>query len=228
MGPNFGVGSRHVSTRNRNVATGPTTWKTPTIWNGPVLRTKIQHWKFTMLAQIMYLSWNRIMIWSVRRLFSDSRYFTSHFQICDWTNIRWVAIDHPAMSPKTSRHFTAILWILVWSQIWQREVKKRLKLHNLRTDQVMIWPELKYLSRANIARTVKLNHCPGTIWLRIIGLRPVRVTTPRRQTGSGFWPGLEPNWNGLLVNSWTGPVANTTPNWFHRIESMLLFALGCC
>ena len=46
-------------------------------------------------------------------------------------------------------------------------------------------------------------------------LCPVRVTNPARQSGSGFWPGLEPNQNKPLVKTLTAgglprPIANTT------------------
>jgi hypothetical protein len=46
----------------------------------------------TTLAPIKYLSSDRIMKWSVRKLCSISRSFTSRIQICDSTDIRWVAV----------------------------------------------------------------------------------------------------------------------------------------
>jgi len=137
-GPNSRVGSTYSSTQNGTMATGLTTRKTRTIGNGPVLPPKTRHCKFTILAPIKYLSSDCIMTWSVRRLWSFSRSFTSRYQICDRTNIRWVAIENPPISRKISRYFTAIQRILVRLQILQREVKERLKLHNIRTDHVMI------------------------------------------------------------------------------------------
>jgi len=44
------------------------------------------------LAPIKYLSSDRIMTWSVRKLCSISRSFISRFQICDPIDIRWVAV----------------------------------------------------------------------------------------------------------------------------------------
>jgi len=44
------------------------------------------------LAPIKYLSSDRIMTWSVRKLCSISRSFISRFQICNPTDIRWVAV----------------------------------------------------------------------------------------------------------------------------------------
>jgi len=50
---------------------------------------------------------------------------------------------------------------------------------------------------------------------RTAGLCPVRVTNLARQSGSGFWPGLEPNQTKPQVKTWTAgglpwPVANTS------------------
>jgi len=44
------------------------------------------------------------------------------------------------------------------------------------------------------------------------GLCRVQVTSPPRHSGSGFWPGLEPNQTEPLVETWTagrlpGPLA---------------------
>jgi len=112
--------------------------KNPAHWKWAGFPPKTPHFKFTILAPIKYLSSDRIMTWSVRRLCSFSFSFTSHCPICDQTNIRWVAIENPPISGKISLNFTASQWILVLSQIWQREVKEQLKLHNLHTDHVMI------------------------------------------------------------------------------------------
>jgi len=137
-GPNSRVGSGSGSTRNQIVAMGLTTRKTQTVGNGPVLPPKTRHFKFPILAPIKYLSYDRIVIWSVRTLCSFSRSFTSRCQICDWTNIRWVAVENPRISLIISCYFTAILRILVGSQIWKREVKERIILHNLHTDHITI------------------------------------------------------------------------------------------
>jgi len=44
------------------------------------------------LAPIKYLSCDRIVTWSIRRLCGFRRSFTSHFQICDLTDFRWVVV----------------------------------------------------------------------------------------------------------------------------------------
>jgi len=149
-GPKSRVGSGSGSTRNRTVATGRTTPKTQTVGNGPVSPPKTRHFKSTILARINYLSSDRIVKWSVRRLCSVSGSFTSRIQICDRTNIRWVAIENPRTSLTIRLYFTATQQISVRSQIWQREVKERLKLHNLRIDHVMIQSELNYLIGAKV------------------------------------------------------------------------------
>jgi len=160
-GPISHVGSGYGSTRNWTVATGLTTRKTWTVGNGPVLPPKTRHFKSIILAPIQYLSSDRIMTWSVRTLCSFSRSFTSCCQICDRTNIRCVAIENPPILRKITRYFATIQRILVRSQIWRREVKERLEMHNLRTDHVMIRSELKYLIWAKGGGTVQVEPRPG-------------------------------------------------------------------
>jgi len=46
----------------------------------------------TTLATIKYLSFDRIMTWSIRILFSFRRSFTSCIQICNPTDIRWIVV----------------------------------------------------------------------------------------------------------------------------------------
>jgi len=133
------------------------------------------------------------MTWSVGRLCSFSPSFTSRSQICSRTNIRRVAIENPRISLQIWRYFTAIQWILVQPQNWQREVKERLKLHNLNTDHIVIRSELKYSIGAKVAGTVIWNCGPGS-------------TQPKN---SGFMsgPGNNPaktEWVVLLGGSWPG------------------------
>jgi len=218
-GPNSGAGSGYGSAQTRNAAMGYITRKTRTIGNGPVLSPQTRHFKFTFLAPIKYLSSDRIMTWSVRRLCSFSFPFTSRCQVCDQTNIRWVAIENPPFSPKITCNFTAIQRILVRSQTWQREVKEQLKLHNLRTDHVMIRSKLKYLIRATFQGSVEepwngpaVRVQPGR---KTPGMYPVQVTNPPRQCSMGFWPGNELNRNEPPVKTRSagrlpGPVGNTT------------------
>jgi len=119
--------------------------KTRTFAIGPVLPPKTRHFNITTLAPIKYLSSDHIMTWSVRRLCSFRRSFTSRFHICDLTNIGGGAIENPRFSCPIWRYFTATSRILVGSHIRNQEVKARPELHNLHTDHVMIWSELKYL-----------------------------------------------------------------------------------
>jgi hypothetical protein len=144
-GTNSQVGSGIGSTRNWTVATGLTTRKTRTVGNGAVWPPKTRHFKSTIFSPIKYLSSDRIMTWSVRKLSSFSPSFTSCIQICDQTNKRRGGIENPRNSLKNRRYFTATQRISVRSQIWIREVKEWLKLHNVHTDHVMIRWELIYL-----------------------------------------------------------------------------------
>ena len=97
------------------------------------------------VAAIKFLSSDRIMTWSVCRMCNFSYSFTSRCRICDRTNIPWIAVKLRNIWFKIGRFSIATQRILVSSEIWQREMKEQVKLHNLRTDQVMIRSELKYL-----------------------------------------------------------------------------------
>jgi len=153
-GPNCRVGSGSGSTQNRTVATGLTTWRTRTIGNVPVLPPKTRHFKFTILAPIKYLSSDHITIQSTRRLCSFRRSFTSRFQICDPTSIRWVTIKNPLISRKICHYSKTTQRISFGLQIWMQVVKERQKLNNLRIDHVMIRSKLKYLIGAEAVGSV--------------------------------------------------------------------------
>ena len=155
-GPNSRVGSGFGSTRNWTVATGLTIQKTRTVGNGAGLPPKTQHLKSTIFAPSKYLSSDRIMTWSVRKLPSFSPSCTSSIQICDRTNKRGVAMENPRYSLKNRLYFTVTQRISVRSQIWMREVKEGLKLHNLCMDHVMIRSELIYLIGAKAVGTIYL------------------------------------------------------------------------
>jgi hypothetical protein len=102
------------------------------------------------------LSSDRIMTWSVCKLSSFSPSFTSCIQICDRTNKRGGAIENPRNSLKNRLYFAATQRISVRSPIWMGEIKEGLKLHNLRTDHVMIRSELIYLIGAKAVGTIYL------------------------------------------------------------------------
>jgi len=132
----------------------------------------------TALALIKYLSFDCIMTWSIPKLFSCSRSFTSCIQICNPTDIRWmVGISWLNLS-EIGGFSIATEWILVRSQIRKLEAKVRLTLHNLRIDHVVIRSELKYLIRE---RNVDFWGA-GFVW------KP--VATVRFQVGTG--PGTDP------------------------------------
>jgi len=101
-------------------------------------------------APIKFLSSDHMRTWSVHRLYSFSRSFTSQFQICDPTDIRWVGGKTRQILTVISGFSRLSQRILVGSQIWKREVKERLELHNLHTDHVMIRSEFKYLIGAKV------------------------------------------------------------------------------
>jgi len=171
MSPNSRVSSGYGSAQNQTGAMGLTTRKSQTIGHRPVLPTKTRHFKFPILPPIQYLSSDHIMIWSVCRLFSFSRSFTSRRQICNRTNTHCVAIENPPIWRKISPHFTPNQQILVRSQIWQRHVKAQLELHNLRTDRVMIQSELKYLIGAKDVATANWTNGPVSTQPKNTGFR---------------------------------------------------------
>jgi hypothetical protein len=137
---------------NSRVSSGSGSYPELNRCNGFPYKTRSS--KSTFLAPTKYLSSDRITTWSIRRLCSFSRSFTSRFQICDPTSICWVAIENPPISLKCSHYFTTIQRISVGLQIWMLEMKERPKLNNLRIDHVMIRSQLKYLIRAKVVGTV--------------------------------------------------------------------------
>ena len=94
---------------------------------------------------IKQLRSQHITTWWIRRLCSYMRSSTSCFRICDLINICWIAVKYHQIFSKLCGFSKVTQRIFVRSQIWQREVKERLNLHNVRTDHVMEWSELKYI-----------------------------------------------------------------------------------
>jgi hypothetical protein len=138
------------------------------------------------LAPIKYLSSDRIVTWSVCRLCIISPSFTSRCQICDWSSILWIAVKEGDISAEMCGFSIATQRILVRSQMWEREVKEGLELHNLCTDHVTIRSELRYLIRGKIV----------DLKCRVFGENPLQ------RSGSGSELDPEPNRE-------IGPVANT-------------------
>ena len=102
------------------------------------------------MVLIKYLSSDRIMTWSVRRLCISSCCFTSHCQMCDQVNFRWVEVKKRPIFSQNRGFSKGTQRIAVRLQIWQQEVKQRVEMHNLHTDHVMIRSELKYLIGAKV------------------------------------------------------------------------------
>ena len=88
-----GAGQEPPSNPNRVSGTGLLSGPYINLWFfGRVVPGQWFH--FTVpptFAPIKYLSSDRTMTWSGRRLCSFSRPFTYRCEICDWTNIRWLA-----------------------------------------------------------------------------------------------------------------------------------------
>jgi hypothetical protein len=189
-GPNsrFGSGSGSDPEPDRCNGLLPNTW----------------HFKPTLLRPIQYLSSDRILTWSVRRLGCFSHSFASRSQVWDWNNMRWVDIENLHFSAAISLSFTAIQRILVQSQIWQWEVKEGLKLHNMHIYHIVIRSEPKYLIVGKVAGTVIWKHFPV----------PTRPWTRWVLLFSGKHPGQEhPVRFQTRAASWSpGTVGNTTSN----------------
>jgi len=130
--------------------------KSPAHWKWACFTTKTRHFDIITLPAIEYLSSDRIMTQSVCRLCISNRPFPSRSQICDLTNIRWVAIENPLMSLKICPFFTATQRISVGSQIEKQEGKERPALHTLGTHHVTIQWGLKYIIGGNGVGTVRV------------------------------------------------------------------------
>jgi len=78
--------------------------------------------------------------------------FTSSIQICDLTDIRWVAVKKGPIVSEIHGFSIATPRILVESHICKCEVEQVVKLHTLCTDHVTIQSELKYLIGAKVMR----------------------------------------------------------------------------
>jgi hypothetical protein len=128
-------------------------------WSG--LQPKTRYFNLTTWAPIKYLSCDHIVTWSIRRLSSFIRSFTSRIQIRDPTITRWVTIKNPRISRIIWCYVIVTQRILVQSQIWMQEVKQGVNLDNLRINHVAIRSELRYLIGARVGGTVKWTHGPG-------------------------------------------------------------------
>ena len=154
VGANSLFGSGSGSSRNRTVGTGLTTWTTRTVGNGPVVPLTTGHFKITISVRIKYSSSDPTMTWSICKLCSFCRSFTSLCEICDPAHICWVAIENLQILLKIWSYFTVIQQILVRSQIQMRQREELLKLNNVRIDSVMRCWDPSDLIEAKAAGTV--------------------------------------------------------------------------
>ena len=70
----------------------PETRGTHQVWGRVRIGPRFHFTVPTTLAPINYLSFDRIMTWSIRKLFSFNRSCTSCIQICNPTDIRWMVV----------------------------------------------------------------------------------------------------------------------------------------
>jgi len=91
-----GPGPRQEPPRNLNRHTTArlSPWPDADPWGFPCVGTGLLFHSTgpTILAAIRFLGSDRIVTWSIRRLCSFGRSFTSRFQNCHPTNIRWIAV----------------------------------------------------------------------------------------------------------------------------------------
>jgi len=153
------------------------------------------------------------MTWSVHRFCSSSRSFTSRFQICHPTNIHWVPIQNPLFSLNVCPYITATQWISVRSQIWKREMKERLQLHNLHIDHVTIQAELHYFMPSKVVGTMKMEprsssnppeNCelmssPGNNLALVTRFWLLRNSWSWRRPSGQFQPRLQPGYSEPLL-----------------------------
>ena len=150
---------------------------------------------------LQYLRSKPIITWWLCRSCSFSCSCTLNFHICYRTNICSIAVRWHQILSKIHGLSIATQWILVWSQIWQHEVHERLKVHNVRTDHVMVQSELRYLIGAKIVNLKclvsggKTSPFPTALVFHVV--RPVAMVRCRLE------PDPEPTRQ-------FGPVANTT------------------
>jgi len=171
---------------------GLTMRETQTVGNRPVSPPKTNHFKFSILAPIKYLRSDRTVTWSICSLCSFRHSCTSRCQICERSNICWVAIENPWISHKICYYFKVTPGILVQSPISKRVVEELLKLHNLLTDHVTIQSECRYHVEANVAGTVDWSRSPVSTGTTTCGYMSgsccLAVPDPDRGLGFGSWP----------------------------------------
>jgi len=104
----------------------------------------------TPWAPIKYSCSDRIVTWSTCKLCSFLRCFAFRDQISDPTSIHGIPVNYRPIERQIRGLLIMTQRLLVRSQFCQREVKERLKLHNLHVDDLMIRSELRYIIGAKL------------------------------------------------------------------------------
>jgi hypothetical protein len=97
------------------------------------------------LAPIKYISCDQIMTWSICKLYTINRSYTSLLQIGDPANSRWVGLKKHTIFTEIRRFLIVTKQIVVESPIWTQQVQEQLVLHNLHIEHVTIQSEFIYL-----------------------------------------------------------------------------------
>jgi len=95
MVPNLRVGSGSCSDPDPDRCNVSYNTTTRTVAIGPGAPPMTRHFHIPSSAPNRYLSSDRTVTWSICKLCSVMRSFTSRFQICHLTYISWVAIKNP-------------------------------------------------------------------------------------------------------------------------------------
>lgn len=145
---NVGFSPAQVLSTNANRLSCIVLWLRPAI-NQPVFGCVGTWPRFhctvpATLPAINVLGSNYILIWSICWLCSFSSSSTCRLQICDRSNIHWMAVKLCNKLCKIHKLLILAQRILVGLQVWNREVKLWPTLHNLCIDHCMIQPELRY------------------------------------------------------------------------------------
>jgi len=138
---------------------GFVTWtrhKPMVVWQG-CNRPVVPYYGFynfrSSLAWIKFLGSDRIMTWSVRKLFSFSSSFTSRLQNSGATNIGWVALKYRQIWYEIRGFSIPTQQIFFALRFWTWEVNVRPIIQNLYTDHVTIRSELGSLIAAKVMRS---------------------------------------------------------------------------
>jgi hypothetical protein len=160
--------------------------RTQTMGIGPVLPPVTGHFNIASLSGIKYLCSDRITTRSIRQFWCLMRCYTSRFQICDPTNITWVAIQNPQSSLALgifhcdSTNSGQIANLKSWGG-WVHAMAQSTNwpCHDTTRTNIFNWRERSKNRIVGTAVRFQLSKNP-TI------LAPIQVTIPLSQSGTGF------------------------------------------